>query len=140
METSLDSRKRMYRLVDLFLNPLATIVGDLFLMTIKQTLELNNEIRLFSIILLIEKKNPFKTQDIRTSKVCFILPSRNFRQKDSSFPCITWECPLAELTFPNAIGVILFERSTLPITCLDALLSRIQILSFDSSAKATNAS
>jgi hypothetical protein len=130
VETSLDFRKKMYRLVDLFLNPLVTNVGDLLLVTIKQTLELNNVIKLLSIILLIGKIFPFKTQDKRTSKMCFLLPFGNFRQRDLSFSCITWECLLVDLTFFDAIGVISFERSTLQITCLDALLSRFQFLFF----------
>lgn len=60
-----------------------------------QTSKLNNAIRLSSVILPIGKIFPFKTWNIRTSKMSFMLPFGNFRGRDLSFPCITWECPFA---------------------------------------------
>ncbi len=63
----------------------------------------------------------------------------NFYTKKFVFSMYNMGMSFYNLTFLNVIGVILFERSTLPITCLDALLSRIQMLFFDSSARVTNA-
>lgn len=67
----------------------------------------------------------------------FILPFGNYKQR-LPFLCIAWKCPIAYLTCFDYISVIWSKRLTLPITCLGALVSKIQVLSFDSSASVMN--
>jgi len=67
----------------------------------------------------------------------FILPFGNNKQR-LPFLCITWKCPIAYLTCFDSISVIWSKRLTLPITCLGALVSKIQVLSSNSSASVMN--
>jgi hypothetical protein len=66
----------------------------------------------------------------------FISPFGNYKER-LPFLCIAWECPIT-LNMFWFYKCNRFKRLTLPITCLDALVSKIQMLSFDSSTSATN--